>query len=77
MRGVPPLVILCQSALEQAVLAAEGPPVSLSTEHAYRLVSEEMIRQSIMMAVDAGVTAEDVARIVAEALVELGRGKPM
>jgi hypothetical protein len=64
-----PLAILCQAALEQAVMAAEGPPHDLGEEAAYEAVSEEMLRQSVMAAVGAGLTTETVARIVAEALV--------
>ena len=61
--------MLCQAALEQAVMAAESPPHSLATRAAYSAVSKEMIRQAVVAAVEAGTPAETITRAVAEALV--------
>jgi len=67
------LAVLCQAAFEQTVMAAEGPPHDLGEEAAYEAVSEEMIRQSVSAAIEAGLSNEMIARIVAEALVATRR----
>ena len=68
------VAVMCQAALEQAVLAAESPPHSMTTKAAYTAVSLELIRQSILAAIEAGVASDTVMRSVAEALVAAKRG---
>jgi len=71
------IAVLCQAALEQAVLAAEGPPHGLATDDAYAAVTEEMIRQCVLAAIEADVSPDRLMRCVAEALVVAKRARKM
>ena len=46
----------------------------MTTKAAYTAVSLELIRQSILAAIEAGVASDTVMRSVAEALVAAKRG---
>jgi hypothetical protein len=68
-----PMVVLCQAAIEQAVMVAEAPPFSLGTAEAYATVSREMLRQAIVAAIESGLDADALARLASEAIVAASR----
>jgi hypothetical protein len=69
------IAILCQAALEQAVMAAESAPHGLETDDAYAVVSQEMIAQAVAAALEAGISPEAITRTVAETLVAARKGR--
>jgi hypothetical protein len=70
-----PIAVICQAAIEQAVMAAESPPLSLDTAAAYTAVSQEMLRQAVLAALEAGLAPETLARLASEAIVAASRAR--
>lgn len=70
MRRGGRFAVLCRSAIEQAVFVAEGD--GLSEDEAYLAVTEDMVREAVVAAIESGHSAGAVTRIVAEAIVETG-----